>query len=115
MAFTCETKSPSAPAPDQASRRRRSNLIKRFCNRLFGRASRSDWTTEQANLATAPSLQGDKHWFLNRWLDLLEADISKPDSILELEAEIGYTAPLHQWRLILDDIYGDLHHLPNNE
>jgi len=111
MAFTCETKSLSAPAPGQASRRKRSNPIKRFFDHSLGRASRSDWTTEQANLATAPSLQGDTHWFLNRWVDLLEADISNPDSILELEAEIGYTAPLHNWRLILDDIYGELHHI----
>ena len=111
MAFTCRTKSPSAPAPGQASRRKRSNPIKRYLDRLFGRASRSDWTTEQASLATAPSLQGDTHWFLNRWVDLIEAAISNPDSILELEAEIGYTAPLHHWRLILDDIYGKLHHI----
>jgi len=110
MALRSWLKSLSEPAPKQ-SQQLLKPVSKRFA-RSTQPASHSDSTTEQASPATAPSLQGDNSRVLNLWVDVLEASVNKPASILQLEAECGYTAPLHIWRQIIDAWYGQIHHLP---
>jgi len=86
--------------------------VLKFFAPLSRPVSHSDSTTEQVSPATADSLQGDNSRVLNLWVDVLEASVNKPASILQLEAECGYTAPLHIWRQIIDAWYGQIHHLP---